>query len=69
MFQVGDRVEYIGLDLEASDLPRGYGWLHQGTLGTVINIGGEGEIWVGWDTGGEFRKEPEELRLTGEREP
>jgi hypothetical protein len=60
---VGDRVEYLG----AAELPRGYGWLRRGTLGTVVNIGPAGEIWVGWDTGGVFRMEPDEVRATGER--
>ncbi len=39
-------MEYVGPGLAAADLPRGYGWLHHGTLGTVINIGGGGEIWI-----------------------
>lgn len=66
--RVGDRVEYAGPDLGTAELPRGYGWLRRGTLGTVVNIGGAGEIWVGWDTGGEFRMEPDELRPTGEQQ-
>ncbi len=65
---VGDRVEYIGADLGLQELPRGYGWLRRGALGTVIDIGGAGEVWVGWDTGGEFQMAPEEFCLTGERE-
>ena len=66
--QDGDRVEYIGPDLGERDLPRGYGYLRRGTLGWVINVGGAGEVWVGWDTGGVFRMEPEEFRLTGDQD-
>jgi len=67
-FGDGDRVEYIGPDLGPRDLPRDHGYLRRGTLGWVINIGGSGEVWVSWDTGGVFRMEPEEFRLADERD-
>lgn len=37
-------------------------------LGTVINIGGGGDIWIDWDSGGQFKMEPRELEPTGNLE-